>query len=168
MDSGTAPGDFAFVLRRLRESRSLTQEELAERAGLTAKAIGALERGERRRPYPHTVRSLADGLALDDDERSALVAAVPTRDAVPRVGSAPPVGQVVASTPSASAPPTSTMSEADAGSTASAPPAPIAALAVSPAGPPTPTTPLIGREAALDELSALVRSGTHRLSLIHI
>ncbi len=81
MDSGAAPGDFAVVLRRLRESRSLTQEELAERSGLTAKAIGALERGERRRPYPHTVRSLADGLALDDDERAALVAAVPSRDA---------------------------------------------------------------------------------------
>ncbi len=82
MDSGAAPGDFAVVLRRLRESRSLTQEELAERSGLTAKAIGALERGERRRPYPHTVRSLADGLALDDSERAALVAAVPSRDAV--------------------------------------------------------------------------------------
>ena len=90
------------MLRRLRESRSLTQEELAERAGLTAKAIGALERGERRRPYPHTVRSLADGLALDDDERSALVAAVPTRDAVPRLGSTPSVRQAAGSAPSTS------------------------------------------------------------------
>ena len=92
MDSGATPGDFAVTLRRLRESRSLTQEELAERAGLTAKAIGALERGERRRPYPHTVRSLADGLALDDDERSALVAAVPSRDAVapPALERSPP------------------------------------------------------------------------------
>ena len=88
MNTGAAPGDFAVVLRRLRESRSLTQEELAERSGLTAKAIGALERGERRRPYPHTVRSLADGLALDDDERASLVAAVPSRDAVPRPRSA--------------------------------------------------------------------------------
>jgi len=84
VDSGAGPGDFAVVLRRLRESRSLTQEELAERAGLTAKAIGALERGERRRPYPHTIRSLADGLTLDDDERATLVAAVPSRDAVTR------------------------------------------------------------------------------------
>ena len=94
MDSGAAPGDFAVVLRRLRESRSLTQEELAERSGLTAKAIGALERGERRRPYPHTVRSLADGLALDDDERSTLVTAVPSRDAVTRapLDASPPRG----------------------------------------------------------------------------
>ncbi|HSO64316.1 MAG TPA: helix-turn-helix transcriptional regulator, partial [Ornithinibacter sp.] len=84
MEAGAAPGEFAIVLRRLRESRSLTQEELAERSGLTATAIGALERGERRRPYPPTVRSLADGLALDEDERSALVTAVPSRDAVAR------------------------------------------------------------------------------------
>lgn len=60
------------MLRRLRESASLTQDELAERAGLTTKAIGALERGERRRPYPHTVRSLADALEADDGARAAL------------------------------------------------------------------------------------------------
>ncbi|HMM96294.1 helix-turn-helix domain-containing protein [Phycicoccus sp.] len=80
MDAGRAPGDFATVLRRLRDARSLTQEELAERAGLTAKAVGALERGERRRPYPHTVRSLADGLGLGEDDRATLVAAVPPRE----------------------------------------------------------------------------------------
>jgi predicted ATPase/DNA-binding XRE family transcriptional regulator len=61
----------------LREAAGLTQEELASRADLTAKAISMLERGERRRPYPHTVRSLADALELSDDERAALMAAVP-------------------------------------------------------------------------------------------
>ncbi|SDF07333.1 Predicted ATPase [Blastococcus aurantiacus] len=69
------PGAFAEGLRSLRERRSLTQEELAARAGLTGKAVGALERGERRRPYPHTIRALADALDLDDDERAALAAA---------------------------------------------------------------------------------------------
>jgi predicted ATPase/transcriptional regulator with XRE-family HTH domain len=69
--------DFAELLRRYRTSRSLTQEELATRARLTQKAVGALERGERRRPYPHTVRALADALDLDDDERVRLIAAVP-------------------------------------------------------------------------------------------
>ncbi|HZB18990.1 MAG TPA: helix-turn-helix domain-containing protein, partial [Blastococcus sp.] len=69
------PGGFAELLRRLRERASLTQEELAARAGLTGKAVGALERGERRRPYPHTLRALADALGLDDDEREALSAA---------------------------------------------------------------------------------------------
>jgi transcriptional regulator with XRE-family HTH domain len=79
---GDAPeSSFAAVLRRLRTARSLTQEELAERAGLTVKAVGALERGERTHPYPHTVRSLADALDLDDVDRAALLAAVPPRAA---------------------------------------------------------------------------------------
>src|ERR687898_475037 len=66
---------FGVRLRRLREAAGLTQEELAAKAGLTAKAVSALERGERRRPYPHTVRSLADALGLAEGERLALQAA---------------------------------------------------------------------------------------------
>ena len=46
---------------------------------MTAKAVGALERGERRRPYPHTVRSLSDALELDEQQRSAFLASVPRR-----------------------------------------------------------------------------------------
>jgi predicted ATPase/DNA-binding XRE family transcriptional regulator len=70
---------FGAQLRQLREAASLTQEELAARAGLTAKGISDLERGARQRPYPHTVRSLADALGLSEDERAALFAAVPRR-----------------------------------------------------------------------------------------
>src|SRR5215210_2305604 len=72
---------FGTILRELREAGGLTQEELASRAGLTAKAVSALERGERKRPYPHTVRALADALELFGDKRSALLAAVPNRGA---------------------------------------------------------------------------------------
>ena len=71
---------FGERLRQLREAAGLTQEELASRAGLTAKAVSALERGERRRPYPHTIRSLADALGLSEHERAALAEAVPRRD----------------------------------------------------------------------------------------
>ena len=67
------------VLRGLREDAGLSQEELAERAGLSPHAISALERGTRTRPYPHTLRSLATALALDDDRRAVLLAAVPSR-----------------------------------------------------------------------------------------
>ncbi|GAA1510308.1 hypothetical protein GCM10009827_025630 [Dactylosporangium maewongense] len=141
MEGAAASGEFAAVLRRLREARSLTQEELAERSGLTAKAIGALERGERRRPYPHTVRSLADGLALDDGDRAALVAAVPSREASP-----PPA-------PSSAA-----------GVFPAAGVSPAAAAVPSPAHVPVgPGTPLIGRDGELADLLALVRSGTRRL-----
>jgi transcriptional regulator with XRE-family HTH domain len=66
-------------LRRLREAAGLTQEELASRAGLTAKAISMLERGERKRPYPRTVRSLVDALRLSEGERAVLAGTVPGR-----------------------------------------------------------------------------------------
>ncbi|MDX6300713.1 MAG: hypothetical protein QOF53_1927 [Nocardioidaceae bacterium] len=97
---------FADVLRHLRESRSLTQEELAERAGVTVKAVGALERGERLRPYPHTVRSLADALELREAERARLVASVPSRGSgtVTDAGSAASTSSFPASTFSFPAP----------------------------------------------------------------
>src|SRR5207248_5652974 len=63
---------FGTALRRLRARSGLTQDQLAERAGLSAKAISALERGERQRPYPHTVRALAGALNLSAQERDAL------------------------------------------------------------------------------------------------
>ena len=81
---GATPGrgaSFGKRLRRLRAAAGLTQEELASRAALSATAVSVLERGERRRPYPHTVRSLADALGLSQDERASLLAAVPKRDA---------------------------------------------------------------------------------------
>jgi len=90
---------FGHYLRQLRQAAGLTQEELAERAGLTADGIGVLERGARRRPQPHTVRALATALGLNDAERAALVAAVPGRgDAVveaaaPATLRSPGVGQ---------------------------------------------------------------------------
>ena len=71
------PTSFGALLRRHREAAALSQEDLAERAGLAAKAIGALERGERRRPYPRTVHTLADALRLDDAQRQQFIAAVP-------------------------------------------------------------------------------------------
>ena len=56
-------------------ARSLTQEALAERAGITAAAIAALERGRRRTPRLSTVLDLAEALELDPGERAALIAA---------------------------------------------------------------------------------------------
>jgi transcriptional regulator with XRE-family HTH domain len=76
--AGTADGfargeaSFGDLLRELRTAAGLTQEGLAERARLSPNAVGALERGQRRRPYPHTVRSLADALGLGEEDRAAL------------------------------------------------------------------------------------------------
>ena len=70
---------FGARLRGLRQAVGITQEELANRAGLSPNAVSALERGQRRRPYPHTVRALAEALGLDEDKRAALLAAVSAR-----------------------------------------------------------------------------------------
>ena len=64
---------FGVRLRQLRERAGLTQEDLAVRAGVTAKGIAALERGRRQRPYPHTVAALADALGLAGAERAAFM-----------------------------------------------------------------------------------------------
>jgi predicted ATPase/DNA-binding XRE family transcriptional regulator len=79
---------FGARLRRLREAAGLTQEELAARAGLSRNAVGALERGIRKRPYPHTARSLAHALGLSDDERAALLS-VPQKQGSAHVPLAP-------------------------------------------------------------------------------
>ncbi|MGY1619541.1 ATP-binding protein [Geodermatophilus sp. SYSU D00691] len=75
--SGTGaaePGDppFGERLRALREAARMTQAELAARAELSVNGISALERGVRRRPYPHTVRTLATALGLSDADREWL------------------------------------------------------------------------------------------------
>src|SRR5919197_2825742 len=68
-------GSFGERLRRYRISAGLTQEALADRAGLSVRGIADLERGARRYPHFHTLRSLAQALELDPADRVALLAA---------------------------------------------------------------------------------------------
>jgi predicted ATPase/class 3 adenylate cyclase/DNA-binding XRE family transcriptional regulator/catechol 2,3-dioxygenase-like lactoylglutathione lyase family enzyme len=65
---------FGAVLRRWRSAAGLTQEELAERAGLSRRGINDLERGARLLPRRDTVALLADALRLQGDDRSAFFA----------------------------------------------------------------------------------------------
>jgi transcriptional regulator with XRE-family HTH domain len=79
---------FADVLRHLRTVASLSQEDLAERAGLSLRGVSDLERGVRRTPHLITVRMLADALELSPPDRQALLAAarpetLPDSDAGP-------------------------------------------------------------------------------------
>lgn len=78
-EQGVDAEPFAILLRRLRERAGMTQQELAERAALTPHAVSALERGTRTRPYPHTVRSLAEALDATEQDRASLLASVPSR-----------------------------------------------------------------------------------------
>jgi tetratricopeptide (TPR) repeat protein len=60
------------MVRRHRLAAGLSQEELAERSRLTARAIGNIERGRTARPYQRSVRALSDALALAQPERALL------------------------------------------------------------------------------------------------
>jgi predicted ATPase/transcriptional regulator with XRE-family HTH domain len=131
---------FGGMLKRLRGAAGLTQEELAMRADMTAKGLSALERGERRRPFPHTFRSLADALGLTEEERAALLAAMP-----PRRDEKP---------------------QADGGSASDLPTLDRPVLDSPQPGLPAPTTPLVGRERELEVVKDLLsRPGTRLLTL---
>jgi transcriptional regulator with XRE-family HTH domain len=68
-------GTFAALLRQYRTAAGLTQEALADKAGLSVRGIADLERGARRFPHFHTLRSLAQALELSPEDRVALMAA---------------------------------------------------------------------------------------------
>ncbi len=117
----------------------MTQEVLAERAGVGVATIAALEEDRRRRPYPNTMAALAEALELGPDERAALHAAVPLR------------GQALA--PSTSAETTR----------------PVAldqARAVGRVRLPVPPTPLIGRDEEITAATALLDPAHLELRLL--
>lgn len=70
---------FADLLRRHRTMAGLTQEDLADRAGLSAKGISDLEAGRRRHPRRDTINLLADALKLSERERGVFEAAARAR-----------------------------------------------------------------------------------------
>ena len=78
---------FGGLLRQLRAEARLTQEELAEAARLSPRAVSALERGVNRTARKDTAELLAGALGLAGPARELFVAAAR--------GKAPP-GQVLA------------------------------------------------------------------------
>lgn len=61
---------FGDQLRQLREGGGLTQEELAERSGVSKETISLIERGQVRRPRKDTVTRLADALGITGEARA--------------------------------------------------------------------------------------------------
>ncbi|HSK96732.1 MAG TPA: tetratricopeptide repeat protein [Euzebyales bacterium] len=82
MDASAGRGQppFGAVLKRLRLAAGMTQEALADKARLSAKAVSDLERDPSRRPRLTTVALLADALALSNGDRAALLAAARPED----------------------------------------------------------------------------------------
>jgi predicted ATPase/DNA-binding XRE family transcriptional regulator len=84
---------FSARLKRLRLAAGLTQESLAERAGVSPRAVSDLERDPRRIPRLDTVRLLADALSLEEAERAELLAAARPSETppAPQPGLLPPL-----------------------------------------------------------------------------
>ena len=72
---GTARGGFGDLLRSYRQSAALTQEELADLAQLSPRAIWDLECGRTQRPRRSTVDGLIRALPLDDRQARLLATA---------------------------------------------------------------------------------------------
>lgn len=87
-EAGRHRDRFGDLLRRYRLAAGLTQEELAERAGISARTVSDLERGVYRAPRRDTLHLLEDGLSLSGADRAALeTTVVRTRQtpATPRI-----------------------------------------------------------------------------------
>src|SRR5262249_58466703 len=80
---------FAGLLRQLRDEAELTQEELAEAAGLSPRSVSDLERGINRTARLDTARLLAGALGLDGPVRVAFVAAAPRPAPAPHLPARP-------------------------------------------------------------------------------
>jgi class 3 adenylate cyclase/tetratricopeptide (TPR) repeat protein len=61
---------FGSLVRRYRREAELSQEALAERAGLSIRAVRDIESGSKHRPRPDTVQLLVDALDLPADEQA--------------------------------------------------------------------------------------------------
>ena len=66
---------FGGLLRQLRAEAGLTQEELAEAAGLSPRSVSDLERGVNRTARKDTAELLAGALGLAEPDRALFVAA---------------------------------------------------------------------------------------------
>ncbi len=96
-ESEERPPDFGAVLRCHRVAAGLTQEGLAERAGLSPRGVQDLERGVNRAPRRDTLELLADALGLDPAGRAAFAVAAVTPRPDRRTASASPPDRHTAS-----------------------------------------------------------------------
>ncbi len=67
------------LLRGYRRRAGLSQQELADRAGISTAAVRDLEQGRTRQPQPRSVRALAAALGLHEEAVAALHAAAAPR-----------------------------------------------------------------------------------------
>jgi tetratricopeptide (TPR) repeat protein/transcriptional regulator with XRE-family HTH domain len=88
--SSSPPIPFGALLRRQRIAAGLTQEELAERASISVRRIGDLERGVRQLPRRDTVVLPAAALGLSPQEQAVFMEAARRVEAATPVPVLPP------------------------------------------------------------------------------
>jgi predicted ATPase/DNA-binding XRE family transcriptional regulator len=69
----SSPAPLAALIRRRRVSARLTQEELAEKAGISVRTISDIERGLRRSVYRDTAERLAEALDVGGAEKDDFI-----------------------------------------------------------------------------------------------
>jgi transcriptional regulator with XRE-family HTH domain len=69
-----APHSLALALKQFRTRHGLTQDELAERSGVSARSISDLERGISKLPHKDTIVRIAATLDLSPEETDLLLA----------------------------------------------------------------------------------------------
>jgi tetratricopeptide (TPR) repeat protein/transcriptional regulator with XRE-family HTH domain len=91
---GDRPAAFGELVRRVRVASKLTQEALAERTGLSVRAVSDIERGRTTSPHRASVLRIAEVLGLDQSELAELTApgSQPDRDSRPAVARQLPAG----------------------------------------------------------------------------
>lgn len=91
VDAAGARTNLGALVRDWRQRALLTQEQLAERAGLNVRTIRRLENGRLKRPRSASVRMLVDALDLDRAEAETLAGAATgtQRQATPRARADP-------------------------------------------------------------------------------
>jgi predicted ATPase/transcriptional regulator with XRE-family HTH domain len=133
---------FGALLRHYRLAAGLSQEELAERAGLSVQGLSALENGRRQTLYRHTVTLLAKAMNLPASDAAALETAIVRVRATASVA-APALGDLIQGTTHNSEP------TGDASPPGQAPQPARTNLPVQP-------TSFLGRERELGEVRALL------------
>ena len=100
--AGRSGLEFAGLLRQLRTEARLTQEELAEAAGLSPRSVSDLERGIHRTARKDTAALLASALGVVEPARALFVAAargrVPAAEALAAVRADSPGAATAAAT----------------------------------------------------------------------
>ncbi|MFC4046625.1 BTAD domain-containing putative transcriptional regulator [Dactylosporangium siamense] len=85
MDPSDSGDRFGALLQQFRVRAGLTQDELARRSGVSARAIRDIERGRVRQPQPESLRRLADALHLTAADRVRIQTVHPAHSGVDTV-----------------------------------------------------------------------------------